>query len=502
MSFKGSERKCFTFTWKLENASYCLQKKGEKIVSPAFQVAEMGDSKWKLWLYPRGKENGNYIGFYLHRETDTKGAAYVEIWYDLAVVAKDGSILKSVSIDKCALSQDQGIGSKIFQNREEMFVTKRSKFLPQDTLTVRCRIWKTVGEMTEDYRCTARTRIGVQKRSFLWKLENFSSLETEKKYTYQIESPVSDAPLKAIDLFVTGGVNCDEIIRFELSLQDKTIKYSTLRLYLVDTVGTRVECNQDEFWFDDLAKCKQFSFSLTGKLLKAKKNLYLPGDVLSLYWEWALSKGIVSEEIEEIQYGCTTFESKTSNIQNANDEEMAPLSHTLNDKMKSLYDDKFLCDVKLKTNTSVFPAHKVILSASSSVFKAMFSSDMKEKDSNCVDINDLSDDAVSGMLRYMYTARVDDLTWKTAYHLYVAADKYAILSMKDICSSYMKDNLTLGNVCEVLLLSDLHSDGDLKSAVQEYILKHVKDIVNSDEWKLLMETNSKLAAVTICLQYK
>ncbi|CAL1296281.1 unnamed protein product [Larinioides sclopetarius] len=502
MTFEEKGKKSFTFTWKLENASYCFERKGEKIKSPAFVVDSIDETKWKLGFYPRGAEHGDYIAFNLFREADSKGPARVEIYYELAFIAKDGSVLKSYTPPKHVFLKGEGMGINKFETREEVFTTKRSAFLPRDILTARCRIWKSFGVMPLDIQCFARTRIGVEKRIFLWKLQNFNSLESEKKYTHWMKSLANGTPLMTLDLLMTGDLNSEEIIRFQVKPEDRVIKFSTLRLSLVDTSGNRIDCNQDAFWFDDAPKCQQFTFFFTKKKLMAKKSLYLPDGILSLHWEWTFSKGIVLEEIEKIQNGCSTFENKTSNGQNVKDQKMVPLSHTLNGYLKSVYDEHFLSDVKLKTSTGLFPAHKVILGASSSVFKAMFSNNMEEKDSDCVNIEDLSDDAISRMLLFIYTARLEDLTWESASNLYVAADKYAILGLKDICSSYLKDNLSPSNACEILLVADFHADGDLKSVVQDFILKHDEKIVNSDEWKLLMETNIKLAAETLCLRYK
>ncbi|GBM11926.1 hypothetical protein AVEN_209625-1 [Araneus ventricosus] len=74
MAFEESGKFFFAFTWKLENASYCLEKEGEEIKSPAFVVDSIDETKWKLGLYPRGEEHhGKYIGFYLFREIDGSG---------------------------------------------------------------------------------------------------------------------------------------------------------------------------------------------------------------------------------------------------------------------------------------------------------------------------------------------------------------------------------------------------------------------------------------------
>ncbi|GBN01123.1 Speckle-type POZ protein [Araneus ventricosus] len=496
MAGKENEGKCFLFIWKLENISYSLAD--EIIESPSFVVDAMDKTKWKLELYPRGERSAD-IGVYLYRRKDLSDVAIVEVIYELAFIGKDGSVLVSTKIEH-TFPRCQGFGEDSFVNREEVYDTKRLVFLPQDTLTVRCKMWKKGEEMLQDVRCTARSRIGIRRRTFFWNLENFSTLEPERKCNYLIRSIENDEPILNVDLFVTATANCDEIIRFELSLQNEVIGYSTLRLSLLDASGNRVNSSQHEFWFTGYPKCTEFSFFLTRKELLGNKSLYLPNDILSLQWEWAFSEGVVSKEIEEVQFGCTCPRSKICDAHKLNNKK-TPLN-ALIDNLKSLYDEHFLSDIKLKTKTSEFQAHKLILSASSSVFKSMFLRDMIEKDSDCVNIEDLSDDTVGRMLLYIYTTRLEDLTWQRASDLYVAADKYAILRLKNECSSFLKENLSPSNACEALLLSELHGDHYLKSAVQDYIVKQGKQITKSDEWEVLKERNAKLAAETLALLFE
>ncbi|CAL1294597.1 unnamed protein product [Larinioides sclopetarius] len=494
--------KCFTFIWKIENVSYCLERKKEALYSPEFVVDSINETKWCLGLYPRGTDDENYIGFHLFRDSDSNDVVRKEIRFELAFINNNGSVLKSWHAIDYDFRKSVGYGFLDFAEREEVFNTRRSKFLPQDTLTARCRIWKSDGEMSEDVCCFARTRIGVQKRSFLCKVNNFSTLESGEKFTYDIESVDHNKVLISIHFSLTEGLGSEEIILFELIHQDQDIKFSILELFLLSASRNRIRCNREEFWFQDSSKTKMFKFYFTKNKLMEMKNSYLHDDILSLHWEFAFSKGVVWNEIEDFQYACTSSDCISSNAENINNQKMMPLSHSLNGNLKSLYDEDFLCDVILKTSTRTFNAHKIILSASSPVFKAMFSNDMKEKNRSFVDIEDLSDVTMNQMLLFMYTTCVEDLTWEKASHLYVAADKYDILSLKNICCSYMKDNLSASNACEVLLLSDLHADSDLKSVAQNYILQNGKLIINSEEWNNMMQSNSKLAAETLCLMFK
>ncbi|GFR25285.1 tdpoz1 [Trichonephila clavata] len=131
----------------------------------------------------------------------------------------------------------------------------------------------------------------------------------------------------------------------------------------------------------------------------------------------------------------------------------------------------------------------------------MFNNDMREKNSECVNIDDLDDGTVQTMLLYMYTATVPDFQWDSACNLYAAADKYEILSLKRECSNFLKDSLSSDNACDLLILADMHLDEDLKSSTEEFILNH-RGIFNTNEWKLFMKNNAQLAAELLYLTVK
>ncbi|GFY37077.1 hypothetical protein TNIN_3041 [Trichonephila inaurata madagascariensis] len=73
----------------------------------------------------------------------------------------------------------------------------------------------------------------------------------------------------------------------------------------------------------------------------------------------------------------------------------------------------------------------------------MFTNDMKEKNNKCVDIEDLDDDTVQRMLLYMYTATLPDFQWDSACNLYAAANKYEILSLKNVILKLSKNRTFL-----------------------------------------------------------
>ncbi|GBO25321.1 Speckle-type POZ protein [Araneus ventricosus] len=496
-----SKRKCFTFIWKLENASYCWQRRTECIQSPSFTVDEIHETNWKLGLYPSiGRDN---IGFWLQRQSDNNGVESVAIDCELAFLSSDGTALREFKRKNEEIRKAKGFGSFESVSRKEVFFARRSVYLPQDTLTVRCRMWKSVGEMSKDVQCFARTRITVEKRSFLWSIENFSTLKSHEKKTYEIKSHDNGKNFMSLELFLTGGLLCDETIRFRIIPDYQNIKMSTFRLSVVDASKNTANCFQDEFCCRDPCGSKDFALFCTKRELLEKKNAYLPNDVLSLWCECSFCFGTIQGEIERVDSDCIAIAKKKSDNHSVDTEnEFSVPNCILIDNLKSMLNNTSLSDVKLKTKSQTYPAHTFILGARSPVFKSMFSSDMKEKINGCVDIEDLNDDTVLRLLRYIYSAEVEELEWVSANDLYDAADKYQVLDLKGICSSYLKSNLRVNNACEALVLADLHQDEDLKRFVQDFIVRHGKDIINSGEWEQLAETNLKLAYETKRLKFK
>ena len=109
------------------------------------------------------------------------------------------------------------------------------------------------------------------------------------------------------------------------------------------------------------------------------------------------------------------------------------LRFTTSNDFGSLLESGAHSDVVFKVGSSRFPAHKVILSARSEVFAAMFAHDTKENRTNEVDIIDCHPDIFKELLQYIYTGSRASV--KHTYQLYVMAEKYALEGLKEICET-------------------------------------------------------------------
>ncbi|XP_014237864.2 BTB/POZ domain-containing protein At4g08455-like [Trichogramma pretiosum] len=122
-----------------------------------------------------------------------------------------------------------------------------------------------------------------------------------------------------------------------------------------------------------------------------------------------------------------------------------------------------LSDIKLRTSCGKeIPAHKVVLANASPVFKAMFSHDMMENQSQSVDMMDVKYEAAVEMLRYIYTGSVEAQEFSLTSELLAAAEKYQLEGLKNTCDLKLASNLSTENTVKALAFADTYNAKYLK----------------------------------------
>ena len=84
---------------------------------------------------------------------------------------------------------------------------------------------------------------------------------------------------------------------------------------------------------------------------------------------------------------------------------------------------------------------------SSPVFEAMFFGGMPERNDR-ISISDVQPDSFKALLDYIYTDKVDLLTFDQACELCYAAKKYMLPDLVDKCTNYLYNNLQPRNACK------------------------------------------------------
>ena len=75
----------------------------------------------------------------------------------------------------------------------------------------------------------------------------------------------------------------------------------------------------------------------------------------------------------------------------------------------NVFSSKEFSDVQIHCGDQVFDCHQVVLAARSPVFRAMFQSNMLEKNTRRIEVPDLRPEVVSDMLTFMYTGKTPNL---------------------------------------------------------------------------------------------
>lgn len=164
----------------------------------------------------------------------------------------------------------------------------------------------------------------------------------------------------------------------------------------------------------------------------------------------------------------------------------------LSDNFKDLSTNKVSCDTVLQVKDREFKAHKTILMARSSVFAAMFQHDTLEKQTGFIDIPDCDPDSFQEFLDYLYCGKLEDISYHSAFHLYITSSKYDVQKLKQFCVEYLIESLTIDNVCDIVKLADQYSDEKLMAAAQFFFNESWSKIFVTTEWESLLKDDYRL----------
>ena len=162
--------------------------------------------------------------------------------------------------------------------------------------------------------------------------------------------------------------------------------------------------------------------------------------------------------------------------------------------LHKLYSDGEFSDVKIHCGGKVFCCHKIILSGQSEVFKKALFGNSIEATSGKIEITDISASAMENLLFYVYHENIDGA--KITGDLLVAANKYDISDLVNICVTFLGDNLSEENVMDVMTAAFLTDQEELFELACKFVFKIRTDnqiVVETEAWKELQEEKPILA---------
>lgn len=158
-----------------------------------------------------------------------------------------------------------------------------------------------------------------------------------------------------------------------------------------------------------------------------------------------------------------------------------------------LLENKEFCDMEIVCGGEIFSCHQVIISARSPVFRAMFQAKMKESESRKVTIEDIKPEIMAEMLYFLYTGLVKkDVSKDSVVDLLVAADKYQMDTLKNICQDKLYSVLNAENAIEFIILGEMYRVPMLKDAALLEVVHNMPEIADTEDYQRL-ENYPKLA---------
>uniref|UniRef100_A0A0N5CB85 Protein roadkill n=1 Tax=Strongyloides papillosus TaxID=174720 RepID=A0A0N5CB85_STREA len=156
-------------------------------------------------------------------------------------------------------------------------------------------------------------------------------------------------------------------------------------------------------------------------------------------------------------------------------------SPKLTEDVGNMLESSQFSDCIIRVDDIDINAHKVILASRSPVFQAMFNHEVRESQSNIVEIKDFHIDVVREMLKYIYTDSSPNLE-KMAGEVLAIAEKYNLDRLKIMAEQSLCNNLSAENVCEYFVIGEMYSADALKTNCLEFINMNATDVMNSENW--------------------
>ena len=138
-------------------------------------------------------------------------------------------------------------------------------------------------------------------------------------------------------------------------------------------------------------------------------------------------------------------------------------------------------DTTISVQGETFHCHRVVLSAVSSFFDAMYSSGMKESVDGVVTLHNVTPSTFRDVLHFMYNGTVD-INDDNVVDFLRTASIFQITTLLQICEKFLLDILTSKTVLEVWRLACVYNCSVLKEYAWEFIVDNFSDLCRKEEF--------------------
>ncbi|KAL1832867.1 hypothetical protein ACET3Z_002518 [Daucus carota] len=158
-------------------------------------------------------------------------------------------------------------------------------------------------------------------------------------------------------------------------------------------------------------------------------------------------------------------------------------------------------DVNIQVNGEIFAAHKLVLAARSPVFRAQLFGQMKDQNTEFINIEEMEVPVFKALLHFMYWDSLPDFEeltglksqWASTVmfqHLLASADQYGLERLRVLCEASLCDGVSIDTVSTTLALAEQHHCSQLKSVCLKFVAmpKNLRAVMQTDGFDYLKES--------------
>ena len=146
-------------------------------------------------------------------------------------------------------------------------------------------------------------------------------------------------------------------------------------------------------------------------------------------------------------------------------------------KMNELRADKILCDISLQCDDGrKFFVHKLVLSAVSPYFRALFQTNMSEKDQFLINIKGIESESLDSLIEFAYTTSIT-VTIENIFSLLTAANMLCFEDVEKSCVDFLCKNLNLENCVDICTMAETINCEQLHRVATLYVSNNFRQFV-------------------------
>lgn len=172
-----------------------------------------------------------------------------------------------------------------------------------------------------------------------------------------------------------------------------------------------------------------------------------------------------------------SMDSSSSSIQPASNDH----AQCLLTKMESLRQDHHLCDVILKVGSREIPAHRLVLSACSPYFCAMFTNQMLESKQLYITLSEVDEESMETIVDFAYTGKIS-IHEDNVQHVLKTSSILQLSEIVSACCTFLKGQLHATNCLGIATFAQAHGCTSLGDRAMEYVQDNFSEVVEGEEF--------------------